>query len=105
MAIINPLCESGFSFLSESSDILISSYNQYSTGNKVATAGWGHFYLGILNICTFDYSKQKIMASYEAKSGNSLSFDITKGDLSIGNLSYKSWFKFNAVITLAGNAA
>jgi|SRR6478672_3110837 len=44
------------------------------------------------------------MAVYQAKSGNALSFEVSKDDQSIGNLSYKSWFKFNAVIELANNS-
>jgi hypothetical protein len=44
------------------------------------------------------------MAEYQAKSSNSLSFDVTKDDKLIGKLSYKSWFKFNAVIEIANNS-
>ena len=44
------------------------------------------------------------MAEYQAKSNNSLSFDVTKDDKLIGKLSYKSWFKFNAVIEMADNS-
>ncbi len=43
------------------------------------------------------------MAVYQAKSGNTLSFDVTKDDRLIGKLSYKSWFKFNAVIEIAND--
>lgn len=43
------------------------------------------------------------MAEYQTKSTDSLSFDVTKDNKSIGKLSYKSWFKFNAVIELANN--
>ena len=43
------------------------------------------------------------MKEYQAKSSNSLSFDVTKDDKLIGRLSYKSWFKFNAVIEIANN--
>lgn len=41
------------------------------------------------------------MAEYQAKSNNSLSFDVTKDDRFIGKLTYQSWFKFNAVIETA----
>lgn len=41
------------------------------------------------------------MAEYQAKSNTSLVFDLTQGDKLIGKLSYKSWFKFNAVIEIA----
>ncbi|WAC10599.1 hypothetical protein [Dyadobacter pollutisoli] len=44
------------------------------------------------------------MAEYQTKSSDSLSFDLTKDSKSIGKLSYKSWFKFNAVIELANNS-
>ncbi len=39
------------------------------------------------------------MTVYQAKS-NKLVFDITKDYTLIGQLTYKSWFKFNATITL-----
>ena len=41
------------------------------------------------------------MTTYQAKSTKSLSFEVTQGDQLIGKLSYKSWFKFNAVIEMA----
>jgi len=44
------------------------------------------------------------MAEYQAKSSNSLSFELTKDDKLIGKLSYESWFKFNAVIEIANNS-
>lgn len=44
------------------------------------------------------------MTEYHAKSKNSLTFNVTKADQLIGKLSYKSWFKFNAVIELANNS-
>ncbi|MDR2235089.1 MAG: hypothetical protein LBE92_03115 [Chryseobacterium sp.] len=40
------------------------------------------------------------MAEYYAKSQNSLSFEVTKEGRLIGKLSYKSWFKFNAIIEI-----
>lgn len=43
------------------------------------------------------------MAEYQANSTSQLNFDITKGDVLIGKLIYKSWFKFNATIELANN--
>ena len=44
------------------------------------------------------------MTEDQAKSNNSLSFDVTTDDKLIGKLSYKSWFKFNAVIEIANNS-
>jgi hypothetical protein len=44
------------------------------------------------------------MAEYQAKSSNTLSFDLTKDDKLIGKLAYKSWFKFNAIIEIANNS-
>ena len=44
------------------------------------------------------------MAEYQAKANNSLSFDLTKNEALIGNLSYKNWFKFNAVIEIANGS-
>ena len=44
------------------------------------------------------------MAAYQAKSNN-LSFEVTTADKLIGKLSYKSWFKFNAVIEFANGSA
>ena len=44
------------------------------------------------------------MAEYQAKANNSLSFDVTRNEVFIGNLSYKSWFKFNAVIEIANGS-
>ncbi|QHW01466.1 hypothetical protein GJR95_26110 [Spirosoma endbachense] len=41
------------------------------------------------------------MAEYQAKSNNSLSFELTQGNESIGKLSYKNWFQFTASIELA----
>ncbi|MBK1895993.1 hypothetical protein [Chryseobacterium paridis] len=43
------------------------------------------------------------MAEYHAKSSNSLSFEITRGDQLIGRLVYKSWFKFNAEVEIVDN--
>jgi hypothetical protein len=40
------------------------------------------------------------MAEYQAKLNDALSFDLTKDDALIGKLSYKSWFKFNAVLDI-----
>jgi hypothetical protein len=40
------------------------------------------------------------MAEYQAKSNNSLSFEVTKDDRLIGRLNYKSWFRFNAIIEI-----
>lgn len=44
------------------------------------------------------------MTEYQVKSNNSLIFELAKGDQLIGKLSYKSWFKFNAVIEIANNS-
>lgn len=44
------------------------------------------------------------MTAYQAKSPNSLSFELTKDGNLIGSLIYKSWFKFNAVMEIANNA-
>ncbi len=44
------------------------------------------------------------MAAYQAKSSNSLSFNVTKEDKLIEKLSYKSWFKFNAVIEISSTS-
>lgn len=41
------------------------------------------------------------MATYQAKSTNGLSFEVRKDGEPIGQLTYSSWFKFNAVITIA----
>src|SRR5690606_25677835 len=43
-----------------------------------------------------------IMVTYHAKSTNGLSFEVRKDNEAIGQLTYSSWFKFNAVITVAG---
>jgi len=43
------------------------------------------------------------MTEYQAKSNKSFSFEVTKDDRLIGKLSYKSWFKFNAVIEIANS--
>lgn len=43
------------------------------------------------------------MAEYYAKSDNAVLFEVTKGDNTIGKISYKSWFKFNAEIQI-GNS-
>ncbi|KAB1231212.1 hypothetical protein DBR39_20295 [Chryseobacterium sp. KBW03] len=40
------------------------------------------------------------MAEYQAKSSNSLSFEVTKDSQFIGRLIYTSWFKFNAEIEI-----
>lgn len=42
------------------------------------------------------------MTEYQAKSNNSLSFQVMKDQELIGKLSYKSWFKFDAEIEIAG---
>lgn len=44
------------------------------------------------------------MAEYHAKSTDTLSFEVLKDEKLFGKLSYKSWFKFNAVIELANYA-
>ncbi|SKB46444.1 hypothetical protein SAMN05660226_01466 [Parapedobacter luteus] len=41
------------------------------------------------------------MATYQAKSTNGLSFEVRKDGGIIGSLLYRSWYKFNAVITMA----
>ncbi|NIJ54489.1 hypothetical protein [Dyadobacter arcticus] len=43
------------------------------------------------------------MAEYQAKPNNSLNFDLIKAEKLIGKLSYKSWFKFDALIELTNN--
>ena len=43
------------------------------------------------------------MATYQAKSADSLIFDLTQSDRLIGKLTYKSWFKFNASIEMTNN--
>lgn len=43
------------------------------------------------------------MAEYQAKSVNSLTFDLTKDDRLVGQLSYKSWFRFDALMVLTNN--
>lgn len=42
------------------------------------------------------------MATYHAKSTNGLSFEVRNGSEAFGQLTYSSWFKFNAVATVAG---
>lgn len=44
------------------------------------------------------------MATYQAKSTNGLSFEVSKDSEVIGQLTYGSWLKFNAVITIADTA-
>ncbi|UFH57228.1 hypothetical protein [Spirosoma sp. KNUC1025] len=44
------------------------------------------------------------MAVYQAKSSNSLSFELMQGNESIGKLSYKNWFQFTASIELANHS-
>ncbi|MBB4805237.1 hypothetical protein HNP38_000509 [Chryseobacterium defluvii] len=44
------------------------------------------------------------MTEYQAKSANYLSFEVTKDDKLIGKLTYKNWFKLNALIELADNS-
>ncbi len=44
------------------------------------------------------------MTEYQAKSNNSLTFDLLKDNKLIGKLSYESWFKFNAVVEIADNS-
>ena len=41
------------------------------------------------------------MATYLAKSTDSLIFNLTHDDKLIGKLTYKSWFKFNALVEMA----
>lgn len=41
-----------------------------------------------------------MMAIYHAKSTNGLSFEVSKDSEVIGQLTYSSWFKFNAAITI-----
>lgn len=43
------------------------------------------------------------MSEYQAKSKNSIVFDVTKEDSQTGKLSYTSWFKFDALIELPDN--
>lgn len=45
-----------------------------------------------------------LMADYQATSSNSLTFELTQGDESIGKLSYKNWFGFTASIELANHS-
>lgn len=42
---------------------------------------------------------------YQAKSTSSLSFDVTIEDELIGNISYKSWFKFNADVVMPNGSS
>ncbi|MBD2705230.1 hypothetical protein IC229_31705 [Spirosoma sp. BT702] len=44
------------------------------------------------------------MADYQAKSSNSLSFELTQGAESIGKLTYKNWFHFTATLELANHS-
>lgn len=44
------------------------------------------------------------MTEYHAKAANSLTFEITRNGRDVGKLSYKSWFKFDAVIDLADHS-
>jgi hypothetical protein len=44
------------------------------------------------------------MTEYQAKITNSFSFDVTRGGKLIGKLSYKSWFKFNAIMEIVNNS-
>lgn len=44
------------------------------------------------------------MTEYQAKSSNTLSFELTREDKLVGKLSYESWFKFNAVIEIANSS-
>lgn len=45
------------------------------------------------------------MAEYQAKSLNSLSFELTRDNGSIGKLSYKNWFTFSALVEMADHRA
>lgn len=45
-----------------------------------------------------------LTADYQAKSTNSLTFELTQGDETMGKLSYKSWFGFTASIELANHS-
>lgn len=44
------------------------------------------------------------MTAYHAKSINSLNFEVTKNGNTTGTLTYKSWFKFDAVIKIGNNS-
>lgn len=41
------------------------------------------------------------MTNYFARSGNTLSFEVTEEERLVGTLTYKSWFQFSAEINLA----
>ncbi|WBV60615.1 hypothetical protein PFY12_00505 [Chryseobacterium camelliae] len=43
------------------------------------------------------------MTEYKVKSSNSLVFELTKNEIIIGNLTYKSWFKFSAEFDLSNS--
>ncbi|GAB3341613.1 hypothetical protein GCM10027299_55960 [Larkinella ripae] len=45
-----------------------------------------------------------LMADYQAKSTNALSFELTQDDEMIGKLTYKNWFQFTAAIDLANHS-
>ncbi|GAB3957440.1 hypothetical protein GCM10028805_50140 [Spirosoma harenae] len=45
-----------------------------------------------------------LLAAYQAKSSNPFSFEVTQGDESIGELTYKNWFQFTASIELANRS-
>lgn len=40
------------------------------------------------------------MAQYETTSSNSLTFELSKEQIQLGKLTYKSWFKFSAIMEL-----
>ncbi len=44
------------------------------------------------------------MAEYQAKSSNSLTFEMTSDGITIGKLVYRSWFRFNAEIQTSVHA-
>lgn len=44
------------------------------------------------------------MTEYQAKISNTFSFDITKDNQSVGKLTYKSWFKFDAELELTNHS-
>lgn len=44
------------------------------------------------------------MAEYQAKPNSSLVFELAQGDQLIGKLSYKGWFKFDALIEMANSS-
>jgi len=43
---------------------------------------------------------RKFMTEYKVKSNNSFIFEVTKNEVTIGTLTYKSWFKFDAEVEI-----